>query len=231
MIDQSLTQEQQIQRLWDIEDIKKLVHTRVYYLANEWREQELDELWTKEKKDTASFGANTGFYVGMDSIRRWYTDIGDRSAGYLTHHPVSTALVEVARDGQTARGLWYSIGQETVPGKAMWLSGKVAIDFVKEDGGWKIWHVVEANDVVCGAGESYGDGEVYWRPEQDPVACAFGSPDIQVLTHDPNFNWWDDYPAMPEPYDSWNDLVSYAPSGFKAPMCKGLNIGEGRNFK
>ncbi len=231
MIYQDLTEAKQVQRLWDIEDIKKLIHTRVYYIANEWREQELDDLWTKTKADTASFGSNTGYYVGMESIRNWYTQIGDRSVGYLTQHPVSTDLVEVAKDGKTARGLWFSIGQETVPGKAMWMSGKLAVDFIKEDGQWKIWHLVDSKDVVCGAGEDFRKSPVYWKPEEDPTAIAFGKPDVAVLTHDPNFNWWDDYPAMPEPYDTWQGGEGYGPEGFRPPVDKGLKAGEGRNYQ
>lgn len=48
-----------------------------------------------------------------------------------------------------------------------------------------------------------------------PIVKAFGTPDVAELTHDPNFNWWDNYPAMPEPYDTWSDGISYGPEGFK----------------
>ena len=224
------TDDELIRRVWDVEEIKKLASKRVYYQANEWRDRELDELWTRERAATASFGSNTGFYVGLDSIRRWYT-AGDRSVGCLTSRPVSTGLVELAGDGRTAKGLWYCIGQESVPGRAMWVTGKVAMDFVKEGDAWKIWHVVEANDLSGEAGEAYSAGEPYWDPASDPVALAFGTPDVAVLTHDPNFNWWDDYPAMPRPYDTFTDELSYGPEGFRPPRNKGLGAKEGRNYK
>ena len=175
-------------------------------------------------------GAFTGFYVGLDSIRKWYV-AGTKSTGCLTSHPISTGLVELAGDGKTAKGLWYCIGQETVPGKAMWVTGKVAMDFVKEGDAWKIWHVVEANDLSGEAGENYAKGEPYWDPATDPIAQAFGTPDVAVNTHDPNFNWWDDYPSMPQPYETWSDDISYGPEGFKPPMNKGMNAKEGRNYK
>lgn len=230
MSKRTFTDDELIRRVWDVEEIKKLANTRVYYQANEWRARELDELWTRDRADTASFGSNTGFYVGLDSIRGWYA-AGDRAVGCLTHHPVSTGLVELAGDGQTAKGLWYCIGQETVPGKAMWITGKVAIDFVREADGWKIWHVVEANDLTGEAGANYAAGSPYWEPENDVVVQAFGTPDVPVLTHDPNFNWWDDYPSMPQPYDSWSDDISYGPEGFKPPKNKGFNAKEGGNWK
>ena len=71
----------------------------------------------------------------------------------------------------------------------------------------------------------------YWEPENDPIVKAFGTPDVAELTHDPNFNWWDNYPAMPEPYDTWSDGISYGPEGFKPAHNKGLGAKEGRNYK
>ena len=233
------TDDELIRRVWDVEEIKKVAYKRVYFLANEWRQKELDELWVSdpEAKKTASLGSNTGFYVGMDSIRDYYvTRRGDHTVGCLSHYPVSTGLVELAGDGQTAKGLWYCIGQETTPNgdgtaKAMWITGKVAIDFRKEGDSWKIWHLVLANDLSSEAGEDYAKGEPYWDPETDPVAREFGTPDVAVLTHDPNFNWWDDYPSMPQPYETFTDDISYGPEGFKPPRNKGFNVKEGRNYK
>lgn len=231
MSKRTYTDDELIVRVWDVEEIKKLANKRVYYQANGWRERELDELWTAQHKDTASYGANTGFYVGLDSVRKWYVGAAATGDGVLFQHPISTGLVELAGDGQTAKGLWYCIGQETVPGKAMWVTGKVAMDFVKEGDSWKIWHVVEANDLSGEAGARYSDGTPYWEPENDPIVKAFGTPDVAELTHDPNFNWWDNYPAMPEPYDTWSDGISYAPEGFKPAHNKGLGAKEGRNYK
>lgn len=230
MIYQDLTVEQKLTRLIDIEEIKKVAHTRVYYLVNEWREKELEDLWTKERRDSATFGSNTGFYVGMDSIKKWYTNRGDRSVSCMKHQPACTDLVEVAKDGQTARAMFYTIGEETTDNNALWISGKIVMDLVKEDGKWKIWHLIESNDVNCAPGEAFSAKDPYWIKEEDPIVQAFGTPDIEVLTHDPNFNWWDDYPAMPDPYDTWNDKQSYAPEGFTAPALKGLNIKEGGNY-
>ena len=113
----------------------------------------------------------------------------------------------------------------------MWVTGKVAMDFVKEGDSWKIWHVVEANDLSGEAGARYSDGTPYWEPENDPIVKAFGTPDVAELTHDPNFNWWDNYPAMPEPYDTWSDGISYGPEGFKPAHNTGLGAKEGRNYK
>mgnify|MGYP005879599903 CR=1 FL=1 len=219
------------------------------------REQDIYGLFWSGREDV-SLMFNDGAYQGAEAVSAYYQACHDRNAlvaklmqarfpevlggkspeeiygvGPFKVKPMACPVIEVAGDGRTAKGLWYCIGQESVPGRAMWVTGKVAMDFVKEGDAWKIWHVVEANDLSGEAGEAYSAGEPYWDPASDPVALAFGTPDVAVLTHDPNFNWWDDYPAMPRPYDTFTDELSYGPEGFRPPRNKGLGAKEGRNYK
>jgi len=71
-------------------------------------------------------------------------------------HTSTTPLIEIAGDGQTAQGAWYSPGMGIMP---QWVDGKVRLqsmmfwekygaDFVKENGVWKIWHLQMAYDFV-----------------------------------------------------------------------------------
>ena len=112
----------------------------------------------------------------------------------------------------------------------MWNTGKVAIDFVKEGDAWKIWHIVEANDATCEAGDTYGDHPVYIDYATDPVAVEFGTPTIPMITHDATFNWWDNYPAPPEDYETWSDELSYGPEGYPEKTEYHFGAGEGGNF-
>jgi hypothetical protein len=175
----------------------------------------------------------------MDAIRAYYVDkhaadLGD-GVGTMNAHPISTGLVELAGDGKTAKGLWYSIGQDTTPNGdgtalAMWNTGKVAIDFVLEDDGWKIWHIVEANDCIAEAGTEYSEQPTYLDYNTDPVAVEFGTPTIPMITHDATFNWWDNYPAPPEPYETWSDEISYGPEGYPEKTEYHFGAGEGGNY-
>ena len=160
MFKREYTDDELIRRVWDVEEIKKLVYKRGVYIANDWRKRELDELWVQEPEHqkTASFGKNIGWYVGMDNIRAWYEK--KHGAGYLAFHPASTGLVELAGDGKTAKALFYSIAQETESNgdgtaKALWMPEKIAFDLVKEGDQWKIWHFVAAVDLVSEAGADY----------------------------------------------------------------------------
>lgn len=236
------TDDELIRRVTDIEEIKKVANKRVFYMINEWREEELRDLWVAEPEHriSASFGKNTGFYVGMEAIHGYYVtrhaaELGD-GVGHMNAHPISTGLVHLAGDGKTARGLWYCIGQDTRPNGdgtalAMWNCGKVAIDFIREADGWKIWHIVEANDFTCEAGTVYSDQSVYIDYATDPVAVEFGKPTIPMITHDATFNWWDNYPAPPEPYDTWSDENSYGPEGYPEKKEYHFGAGEGGNYR
>lgn len=238
----TFTTEETMLRVWDVEEIKKLMSRRVYYIANEWRARELDELWVSdpEHQKTASFGRNTGYYVGMEEIRKYYVDrhlaeMGD-GTGYLSNHPVSTGLVREAEDGRTAKGMWYSIAQETRPNGdgtalALWMPEKIAVDFIREEDGWKIWHIVIANDLTNEAGGNYEKTPVYLDYATDPVAVEFGTPTIPMVTHDATFNWWDNYPPMPRPYETFADEISYGPEGYHKPETFQLGAQEGRNYR
>lgn len=219
-----------MQRVWDLEQVKKLAAKRCYYIANDWREKELDELWVsgEEAQKTASFGRNWGYYVGMDAIRGYYVtqhqakiaalpgkNYGD---GCMFHHPPSTGLVYEAYDGQTARGLWYCISQETLPeteteADARWYMEKLAIDFLKEDGQWKIWHVVVATDLQSEAGADYMTQPVDLPDQENRAYVEFGVPSLPMRTHNERYNWLDNYPSPPKPYKTFDEDNSYGPEG------------------
>lgn len=62
-----LTLEQEMRRVWDVEQVKQLMHKRVFLQTWDRRQEELDTLWVTEpeRKKTASYGSNWGYYVGM----------------------------------------------------------------------------------------------------------------------------------------------------------------------
>lgn len=226
----SYTDMELMQRVWDVEEVKKLCAKRCYYVANDWREKELSELWVtgEEARKTASFGRNWGYYVGMDAIRDYYVTEHDKKIsvlpgknhadGCLFHHPASTGLVYEAYDGKTARGLWYCISQETLPtseteADARWYMEKLAIDFLKEDGQWKIWHLVIATDLQSEAGADYMQQKVDLPDEENAAWVEFGTPTLPMRTHNERYNWLDNYPAPPVPYKSFDECSSYGPEG------------------
>ena len=183
---------------------------------------------------TASLANNFGYYVGMDEVKRYYLDGNPFGAkGTMNCHPVATIRVEEAEDGQTMLCQWYNASYETrmVNGvlTPLWVCEKGNADLVKEADSWKIWHLVAAVDLVSEAGADYSEQDPY--PDYAKDLAEFGEPTIKQLIHDGTFNWWDDYPSMPEPYETWSDDISYGPEGWKAPRQKHYGAREGRNYK
>lgn len=247
------TDDELIVRIMDKEAIKKLMARRAFYYANNQRRRELDELWvsTREYRDSASYGRNWGYYVGMDSIANYYVlehtkkQYADLAAihendpsvavdnqnlgwGCTAFHTVTTPMLYIAGNGKTARGLWYSAGQETImqadgTAKAYWTMDNMSADFVKENGSWKIWHLVVCSDFFVEAGMDFKTGTLEPLTGPDPFRDEFGTPDIPMTVHNPRYNLSDNYPPMPLPlrnlYGSWR-LAPQGHPNYKKEVAK-----------
>ena len=110
-----LTLEQEMRRVWDVEQVKQLMHKRVFLQTWDRRQEELDTLWVTdpELQKTASYGSNWGYYVGMEAIRGYYVDAHQArleeqraangaqevNVGNMYAHPLTTGLVELRACG------------------------------------------------------------------------------------------------------------------------------------
>ncbi len=170
-----------VTRLWDKEKVRDLMARHSYYMANNWRREELNELWVRryDNRKTASLGNNNGYYVGWDEISNYYVvqneqlryeqlkayadvrpDVAYSSLnlgkGQMCTHTVNTHLVELSDDGLTAQYLAIDSGQVTYghpDGTAdeYFTSGTVLADLVKEGEEWRIWHLKLQHDSTCSA--------------------------------------------------------------------------------
>lgn len=244
-----LSDEDMIGMVTDIEEVRDLMSLRAYYQSADLRQKEMDEIWVSKPMNAAkaSYGSNYGYYYGKAEVQRWYVDehLEKRKAqlkvycdkqgiaydesllgsGCMYMCPLSTSIVRIAKDGQSAKGIWYSIGQKTElkedgTATGLWMYLKICADFIKEDGKFKLFHIVEANDQNYQAGTAY-EADTYLTPETDQLWKDFGNPTIPMNVHDNTFNWADNYPPMPEPYDTLTLENSYGPEGH--PMLKGGN--------
>jgi hypothetical protein len=232
---QTLTAEQKIQQVLDIHDIHNVMGRHAYYHALGKHIEELDTIWVK-KTPNPTFTQNWGSYHGYESIRYYYgeflkisqqhdlnrlrqnfPEVEDKpenyGAGSTLMHTLTTPVIEVAGDGQTAKGVWYSPGQVTGLGpngkpKAHWMWEKYAVDFAKEDGKWKIWHLLILTDLAVEVGKSWTDESL---PPPAPGGIEMPKPDMEAniynfysLTQVPQ-----DYPKLPEPYQTFSETFSY----------------------
>jgi hypothetical protein len=136
------------------------------HLHNHFEDEQIKSLWVKRgTPGVHSQYTNNGVYTDYDSIMKYHTG-RPSPKGKLILHYTTTPSIEVAEDGETAKGFWVMAGVEsgtTEPenvgampeflyepesvnvegGKrvwAHWVWCQYAIDFLKQDGEWKVWH-------------------------------------------------------------------------------------------
>jgi hypothetical protein len=143
-----LTLEQKLERLWDQNEVRKLMGRYAFCgYARTWEKvpkmfATRDDIWI----DCEGFGVFDGAAGVERFFVHWHHSMEGDAKGIFSIHTLTTEVIEVAADGETARGLWISPGAEsrrTVPDnqlESFWIWGLYAIDFIKEDGEWKFWH-------------------------------------------------------------------------------------------
>jgi len=141
----TMTPEQKIQRALDVQAVTNVASRHEYYHSALMHAEEFRDIWAQNTAGV-SWTNNTDRYVGVADLKRFMIDgLPKDKTGILWVHNMSTPVIEIAGDGKTAKGVWFSAG--TVSGSmggtpmAAWTSEKYGIDFVKENGKWKIWHL------------------------------------------------------------------------------------------
>ena len=189
--------------------------------------------WTKNEP---TLTLNNGKYIGYEAVKgffvhynneqtRWANEImrglypeelGGKSdeeiwaVGSNTVLNFTTPIIEVAFDGQTAKGMWYVFGSTTEVyskgPKAAWNFGRCAVDFIKEDGQWKIWHMTMFTDIQCPVGKNWGTATMY-----EHEGAAIPAPTETARNY---VGFGEDFlslvmPDLPEPYDTFANTFSY----------------------
>ena len=86
---------------------------RYMTLHNAFRDPEIVQLWAK--KGTPGVRAqysNNGVYTNWDNIMAYHAQ-RPNPPGKLIYHFIASPIIEVAEDGQTAKGMWLMSGLES----------------------------------------------------------------------------------------------------------------------
>lgn len=229
------------QRISDTQEIQKLTSLRAYYHAA-GRNDLSFELYSRDLADI-SWGQNESFWIGYKSIQNYYVrfwlqleaaertrmsglypGIGggrdDFGAGAFFMHPITTPLIEVAGDGRTAKGVFYAPGavafvNETgnLSGYTMWES--YGMDFVKEGGRWKFWHIHIYTDFAVRMGNNFVGGKDKNDQTDSGVLLPPDAPRPDLIKGSYK-GWVSDgvrelRPRPPEPYYTFAETFSYGP--------------------
>ena len=133
------TLELRIQRIQDINAIKRLQRAYGYY-HDEGQWDDVADLFA----DNASIEiGNDGVYRGREHIRQYFRVLGNGhnglAPGQLNEHIQEMPVITLAADGKHANGTWRAIILDGQLGKeAWWSEGPYENQYVKENGVWKI---------------------------------------------------------------------------------------------
>jgi hypothetical protein len=158
--------------MWEVQNT---MSKHAYYHAAGMHLEELADIWVSETgpyASTATFASPGWIMKGVAAVKKYYGQVNqDNKVKKLeavsrlypeikntkenlgvgheyAMHANTTPIIEIAGDGRTAKGIWYSPGiglSARIQGNDVIYGGtffweKYGADFVKEDGKWKIWH-------------------------------------------------------------------------------------------
>ncbi|TXS90278.1 nuclear transport factor 2 family protein [Parahaliea maris] len=165
----------------DVHAIQNVMSRHGWYYSSGQHKRELEELFALDHPDV-SWGNGYEYWVGKDLLWDYYVTYFDQfrkrdlvafaeqhpgvevthenlGAGTSMFHTNSTPVIEVAKDGKSAKGIWYSIGQVTqTPGgrqSANYMWERYGVDFIKVDGEWRILHFTVLTDWAASPGNSW----------------------------------------------------------------------------
>jgi len=202
-----------IQRLDDIQEIQNLMGRYVFY-----QEAQVpgfpEDFYATKTPGVSGEVAHLGVYLGMDGIKR--LNPYNIKPGSSYQHLLTTPVIEVAGDGKTAKGVWISCGQDTIPHKdtgtitAYWIWTKYGCDFIKEDGKWKLWHYHVYRVFRTPFDKSWVEEHELKTelPEKHP-----DTPDLPTTYDNP---YSKEYiaqlvPKPPDPYETFSETFTYGP--------------------
>lgn len=219
------TAEQLASRISDLKEIENTVSRYAFLTYYKRYAEALSTLWVSPAA-VPTLTANDRRIEGYDAVKAFLVDEGEEAVladnaamralfpeelagkadseiwgvGSAVVHTITTPLIELAGDQQTAKGMWYSVGQNTdidhAKGPvAYWNWEKYALDLKKEDGKWKIWHLIICTDFKSQVGRNWADSNIA------PSGDYYKAYDTHQTPQD--------YPPMPEPYETFAETFSY----------------------
>ncbi len=229
---QKMTLEQRIERLEAVHEIENLMGRHAWYLHYN-TQKDIVDLFAKHTPGVTSEVTSHGVFEGNEGIKKQWLGLlskveyplppdapageqerRDKRVGRLTIHQLTTPVIEVAEDCKTAKAVWMSPGiaaSRDAKGElhAYWMFNKRKVDFVKEDGKWKIWHYFSGTRFrakyedgwVKDANKEFYTGPTSWRIERRKEFPS-DAPTTHHQMYDPN-RTIEMFPLPPEPYETY----------------------------
>lgn len=148
-----------------------------------------------------------GVFEGRETIRAYFGFMPKlaKKPGILIYHYTDTPVVEIAKDGKSAKLTALAPGLDAAA-KALiqnWVYGKYYADLIKEDGAWKLYHVQWFRTFECSMTKG-------WMKEQTAHDRELAAPELADAYADLPKGKSGSYPEnwpYPKHYDP--ELVNY----------------------
>ena len=241
MVEEKYTTEQLVTRWEDRREIKNLLGKYVVSHLLKKEPAMFESFWSKEQD--ICLGVNEGWFAGADAIRGYYDALDTHTRavrdllmqlfpeqvkgktaeelygiGDFPLRSTTNSVIEIAADGRTAKGMWHCFGKPVVVDErgplSHWLFATYCVDFIKEDGQWRIWHMMYLEDINAVTGRNWSKNENPYPELPEFAALKAVTPPRpnapavlrQRYTVDRPFTR---LPRVPEPYDTFAETFSY----------------------
>jgi len=193
-----------VQQLEDTAGIQKLQSKYAHYLFTQDYDKIFEECYAQNAPEVSVEFSDSGVYRGPQSVRALYEafDATKTIPGFFILHMTVNPYIEIAPDGRSARSHWLSPGATGSNSSAGWVWGPYYIDYVKENGQWRILHSNLAPTFRTSFGVSWAEAT-----DNGTVRGVLGvEPDEPSTQYRPYHeekqqpNIFERYRELPEPY-------------------------------
>lgn len=161
-------------------------------------------------RDDVSFEyTDEGLFTGREAVTAIVAELIGKTPlpGEMIDIQLTTPIIEIAEDQQSARALWWcpgagAIAKEAGDPQAIWLWGMLAVDLVPEGESWKILHLHYLRYIKCRYEKGWvEDTSMINRPNRPmhPLSTptTYHNPYSPLCVRD-------GLPAAPRPYRSYD---------------------------
>lgn len=154
--------------------------------------------------------ADEGVFNGAENVTAIIKEVVGAApkAGEMLDMQLTTPMIEIADDLQTAKCLWWMPGAGAIPQEnedpmAIWAWGELAVDFIQEGDAWKIWHLHYFRFMKCDYHKGWVDDTSMINRLNTPLhpladASTYHNPYAPTAIRD-------GLPCAPKPYETWTE--------------------------
>jgi hypothetical protein len=202
----------------DIQEIQKLVGLMQHFHTG-GRDIKVADYFAKKAPDVRVYFPGGGYWEGPDAptkMAQLFDAEGKPPVGMMAVHLMTNCVIEVAKDGKTAKGVWTAGGMvasrddKTKTPSAMWEWNRYGTDFIKEDGKWCFWHHHIYPLFTIPWDAKWSDHFAKKENQGATVEMPFemdGPPGPLDVSYDPNGNL--PYIPEPQPYETFDPETMY----------------------